>query len=72
MFASSAHAGTITRDLVPVPVSPSFGAVAAGGRVTDQFKAFGVIFSDGWRPRSSRRRAGTPSEWTSWTSTAVI
>jgi PEP-CTERM motif len=47
MFASSAHAGTITRDLVPVPVSPSFGAVAAGGRVTDQFKAFEVIFSDG-------------------------
>ena len=47
MFASSAHAGTITPDLVVVPVSPAFGTVAAGGRVTDQFKAFGVIFSDG-------------------------
>lgn len=47
MFASSAHAGTITPDLVPVPISPFFGAVAAGGQVTDQFKAFGVIFSDG-------------------------
>ena len=46
-FASSAHAGTITPDLVVVPVSPAFGTVAAGGRVTDQFKAFGVIFSDG-------------------------
>src|SRR4029077_2785107 len=46
-FASSAHTGTITPDLVPVPVSPAFGDVAAGGRVTDQFKAFGVIFSDG-------------------------
>lgn len=41
------HAGTITPDLAPVPVSPRLGAVAAGGRVTDQFKAFGVIFSDG-------------------------
>ena len=47
MLASSAHAGTITPDLVVVPVSPAFGTVAAGGRVTDQFKAFGVIFSDG-------------------------
>ena len=46
-FASSAHTGTITPDLVPVPVSPAFGTVAAGERVTDQFKAFGVIFSDG-------------------------
>jgi hypothetical protein len=46
-FASSAHAGTITPDLVVVPVSPAFGTVAAGERVTDQFKAFGVIFSDG-------------------------
>jgi PEP-CTERM motif len=47
MFVSSAHAGTITPDLAPVPISPRLGAVAAGGRVTDQFKAFGVIFSDG-------------------------
>ena len=47
IFATSAHAGTITPDLVPVPISPIFGTIAVGGRVTDQFKAFGVIFSDG-------------------------
>jgi hypothetical protein len=70
-FASSAHAGTITPDLVVVPVSPAFGAVAAGGRVTDQFKAFGVFFSDGGRPRSSMTRplpsaaSTSPGPWTS-------
>ena len=71
-FASSAHAGTITPDLVLVPVSPAFGTVAAGERVTDQFKAFGVIFSDGGgRPRSSMTRplpsaaSISPGRWTS-------
>ena len=70
-FASSAHAGTITPDLVVVPVSPAFGTVAAGGRVTDQFKAFGVISRMGWRPRSSMTRplpsaaSISPGRWTS-------
>jgi hypothetical protein len=38
---------TVTPDLVSVPVSPAFGPVAPGGQVTDQYKGYGVIFSDG-------------------------
>ena len=30
-----------------IPITPVGGAVALGGEVTDQFKAFGLIFSDG-------------------------
>ena len=46
-LGSAAHAVTVTPDLLAIPVSPVGGAVAPGGQVTDQFKAFGVIFSDG-------------------------
>ena len=38
---------TVTPDLVAIPVSPAFGLLAPGGQVTDQYKDYGVIFSDG-------------------------